>query len=403
MAWMGLLMPCRDARVDLCTSRVCGGTIRATPALAWQATALRCDLRPPCARPRRQGHHDTWRLGKPGADGWAMGRTAVVTPAMNRADRRVPLPVPRVANGEALARALPVITVPVDLARTGVQGRHEREGPCTPVLGRVSVRQGRRLGWPARRVPRSRLSGGRLVHGHDQGIAMPRPRVEVAPCGHCGLEGGVPRRRGRAPPLRAPGWALMGRQHPAYGGHRPVGHHARCDELARAFGAIPLEAATTQQIRACAGQAPDVDGDLGGKTRPWRRGQGRRRARPDAGREHAWPSGGPRSIARRPPAPPRMERTLRPAGGASSPGGPILPYWWAHVATVPASDALRETGPWAMKTCGRMPSRSPPHLAVRVRDEIPARALQVKPICIGFHGVLYYRMSARRPGAAEKR
>jgi hypothetical protein len=263
---------------------------------------------------RRHGHHDT-RLGKPWADFCAMVRTAVVTPEMNRADLLVNLPVQRVEKVDALALALPGITVPVALARTGVTGRTEIEGLCTPGLVLVAVRKGLRLGWPGRRVPRSRLSGGLLVHGQDQCIAMPRPRVEVAQGGHRGREGGVPRRLGREPHMIAPGFALMCRQQPASGGPSNGGHHALGDELSRQCSAILRGEATTQPIRAFAGQAHNVDGDLGGKTRPWRRGQGRRRARPDAGRDNAWPSGGPRFVARRPPAPPRIERTLLPAGG----------------------------------------------------------------------------------------
>jgi hypothetical protein len=140
---------------------------------------------------RRHGHHDT-RLGKPWADFCAMVRTAVVTPEMNRADLLVNLPVQRVEKVDALALALPGITVPVALARTGVTGRTEIEGPCTPGLVLVAVRKRLRLGWPGRRVPRSRLSGGLLVHGQDQCIAMPRPRVELAQGGHCGREAGRP-------------------------------------------------------------------------------------------------------------------------------------------------------------------------------------------------------------------
>ena len=54
-------------------------------------------------------------------------------------------------------------------------------------------------------------------------------------------------------------------------------------ELSREFGAIPLGEATPQQIWAFAGQAHDVNGDLGGKTRPWHRGQGRQRGHRGAG------------------------------------------------------------------------------------------------------------------------
>jgi hypothetical protein len=42
-----------------------------------------------------------------------------------------------------------------------------------------------------------------------------------------------------------------------------------------------------------------------------------------------------------------------------------------------------------MRTCGRVPSRSPARVPVRVREQIPAHGPQVKPICIVFHDELY--------------
>src|SRR5438034_5290684 len=294
---------------------VFGFKIGDTQAFALQDTEPLFDLIHPGAMHRRKVHHETWMLGKPGADFLAMVCTDVVTHEMNRADRLVNLPVQRFEKVDKLPLALPVITVPVDLARTGVKGRKEIEGPCPLVLVLVSVRKVLRLGWPGRSVSRSRLEGGLLIYGQDQFIERQRPRVEVDQFGDGGIEGGVPRLLGIEPHMMAPGFELMCGQNPAYGGHRNVGHYALRDQLSREFGAIPLGEATPQQIRAFAGQAHDVDGDLGGKTHPWRRGQGRRRARPDAGRENAWPSGGPRSVARRPPAPPQIARPLLPAGG----------------------------------------------------------------------------------------
>src|SRR5215475_3966494 len=178
-------------------------------------------------------------------------------------------------------------------------------------------------------------------------------------------------------------------QNASYGGSGDVRHNALRDELARQFGAIPLGEATTQQIRAFAGQAHHVDRDLRGKNRPWPRGQGRLKDRPDAGQENAWPSGGPRSVARQRPAPPRIGRPLRPVAGLSSPGGPVLRQWWSTVATVPVSAALRGTAQCVRTTCGHVPRRSPPSLAVNAREEIPARALHVKAICRVFHDELY--------------
>ena len=109
-----------------------------------------------------------------------MVRADVVTHEMKRADLLVNLPVQRFEKVDELSLALPVITVPVDLARTGVKGRKEMEGPGALVVVLVPVRKVLWLGWAGRSVPRSRLEGGLLVHGQDQFIEMQRPRVEVS-------------------------------------------------------------------------------------------------------------------------------------------------------------------------------------------------------------------------------
>jgi hypothetical protein len=47
-----------------------------------------------------------------------------------------------------------------------------------------------------------------------------------------------------------------------------------------------------------------------------------------------------------------------------------------------------------MRTCGRVPSRSPPSGAVLTGPEIPACVLKVKPIWIVFHDELYLVLCA---------
>jgi hypothetical protein len=189
--------------------------------------------------------------------------------------------------------------------------------------------------------------------------------------------------------MLAPGLQRMGGQHPPHGGDRAILPHPIGDELTRAFGTIPRGEATPHQIRPLAGPAHDGDRDRWGKNRPWPRGQERLQDRPDAGREHAWPRGGPRSGARQQPAPPRLGRPLLPTRGYSSLGGPGQRHGWWTVATAPAPAALRKTGPCVRKTCGRVPSRSPPTRAVSAGEAIPVRALQVKPICLVVHDQLY--------------
>src|SRR5215510_1384263 len=146
-------------------------------------------------------------------------------------------------------------------------------------------------------------------------------------------------------------------QNASYGGSGDVRHNALRDELARQFGAIPLGEATTQQIRAFAGQAHHVDRDLRGKNRPWPRGQGRLKDRPDAGQENAWPSGGPRSVAHQWPAPPRIGRPLRTVAGLSSHVGPVLMQWWSIVDTVSLSAALRALSQSVRSNFGHVPWR----------------------------------------------
>ena len=56
----------------------------------------------------------------------------------------------RCREGDTLPRTLPFITVPLDLARPGVQGRQAVQGTRPLRLVLVPVGQGRRLGGPGR-------------------------------------------------------------------------------------------------------------------------------------------------------------------------------------------------------------------------------------------------------------
>src|SRR5215216_1373268 len=258
---------------------------------------------------------ETRMLGEPLADFFPVMGADIVALEMNGADTLVNLRLQRFQKGDAFPLTLPLITLAIDLARPGVKSRKEIKGPSAFVLMLAPGGHILGLGRLGRMLTRSRLQGGLLVHGQDQFIWTQRPRVEGNQFRHGRIEGSVPRLLGIEPDMLAPGFELMCRQNPADGGSRDVRHYALRDELARQFGAIPLGEATTQQIRPFAGQAHDVDRHLWGKNRPWLRGQGRRRGHPDAGRESAWPSGAPRSVARPPPAPPRIGKTQLPAGG----------------------------------------------------------------------------------------
>jgi hypothetical protein len=327
-----MLLPCLDERVELCMELVFGFKIRDTQAFALHDTEPLFVLIHPGAMHRWKGPNATWRLAKPLADFFAMVCTDIVTHEMNRPDLRINLPVQRGEKVDDLSLALPVIPVSIDLARTGVKGRTEMEGPCTLGLVLVPGRKVLRRGWPGGSGPRSRRQGGLLVPRHDQVLGTQRPRVEVDPFGHGGIEGGVPRLLGIKLHMRAPGFELRCRQKPASGGPRHVGHHGLGHELSREFGAIPLGEATTQPIRAFAGQGHDGEGDLGGRTAlgPAARGVGE--SVPTRGENTLGPVAdhGPlhadrlrRSGWRRPCC--QQEEPLSPAGHSCRHGGRTLP------------------------------------------------------------------------------
>jgi hypothetical protein len=114
-------------------------------------------------------------------------------------------------------------------------------------------------------VTRSRRQRGLLVHRQYHLIRTQRPGVELKERGHGGIEGGISRRLGIQPDMLAPGFELRCRQNPSHGGGGDVLNDPVRDQRPRQFGTIPLGQAAAQRIRALAGQAYHVDGDLGGK------------------------------------------------------------------------------------------------------------------------------------------
>jgi hypothetical protein len=289
-------------------------------------------------------HDNTRMVGYPFADFFPMMGTDMVAHQMNGMDALVTLGIPRFQKGDAFPLTLPFITVPIDLASTGVQGGKEMEGPCARILVLGPGGNLLRLGWPGRSVTRSRLQRGLLVHRQDHLIWTQRPCVEVNERGHGGREGGISRLFGIQPDMRAPGFELRCRQHPSHGGGGDVLNDPVRAQLPRQFGTIPRGQAAAQRIRALAGQAYHVDGDLGGKTRPWPRGQGRRPARPDAAPSIVWPTGARPRVGGRPVEPPGMGSVGQPVAGSSSHGVPSRRPWWSTAASAPRSRVLWGTG-----------------------------------------------------------
>src|SRR5919109_42414 len=240
---------------------------------------------------------------------------------------------------------------------------------------------------------RARLQGRFLIHRQHALVITHWPCVKVDQLGDGGIKSEIPWALGIQPEMMMPRFELMAGQNPPHRGGGDGLNDPLRDELARQFGAIPLGEAAAQSLGSLAGEAHHVDGHLGGENHPWPHGQGRQPGHPGAGRETAGPTSGPRSVARRPPAPRQTGSARRPATGESSPGAPGLQRWWSTVATVPRSAALRSIRQCAMKTCGRVPSPSPPRNVDGTGEEIVVRFLIVKQIWIPFHDELYLARS----------
>ncbi len=263
----------------------------------------------------REVPDNAWMMTQPLSDLLPMMRTNSVAHQMNRVEVLIDFHLHRFENGDECSLPLPVITAPGDLARPGVEGGNESQRPRPLVRMLHAGGQVVGLGWQGRGRSGPRLQGGLLVDGEPQLSSLAGTGIEVNQVGDGGLEGGVPGAVGVQPQRLAPGLQRMGGENPPPRGGRAILHDPIGDALTHEFGTIPRGEATTHQVRPLAGQAHHGDGDLRGKNRPWPRGQERLKDHRDAGRENAGPSGGPRSVAGQPLAPPRMGRPLRPARG----------------------------------------------------------------------------------------
>jgi hypothetical protein len=112
---------------------------------------------------------------------------------MNRTDVFVNGDIYRFEKGPAFPLPLPCITVPVDLARTGVKGGKEMERARPLVLMLHAVRPVVGLGGQGRGRSGPRLEGGLLIAGEHQLIRLQGTGVEVKQLGDGSIESGVPR------------------------------------------------------------------------------------------------------------------------------------------------------------------------------------------------------------------
>ena len=115
----------------------------------------------------REVHHKPRMLGEPSGDVFAMMRTDIVTYQMNRPDVLSNLLIQVFQEGDAFLLPFALITLAIDLARTGIKGRKEVEGASACVLVLIPIGQVLRLRWPGRGQPRTRLQRGLLIQRED--------------------------------------------------------------------------------------------------------------------------------------------------------------------------------------------------------------------------------------------
>jgi hypothetical protein len=313
----------------------------------------------------------------------------MLTPARTCAEGGRHLPVPVGQPGAAGLRPCAVITLPRDLPRPAITGGTPGEGPSPRVCMLQAVGPGVRRGGQGRRWAGARRQRGLLVHRQHQRIRTAWPRVARAPLGHRGRARGLPRRVGRAPPLRAPGLQVLSRQHPpsSRGGHRRAAGLSAA--LARQGVALPVGETAAQALGACAGHADHGAGHRRGTNRPERRGQARRPVRRGAGRATAAPTGGRRRVGRRPPAPPGSASAARRAAGSGVPDAPALRPSWSTAASGAGSPAQRGLPQGPQVRCAREPWPPPPVQRSDRAEGRPPRLVTVKQCGTVFHDGLY--------------
>jgi len=259
-------MPGTDAWFKLLAQGIFRGDISHTPTLAWHDAKPWVDVMPPCTRHRCAVHDHARMMGSPLPNGLPLRRPAMVTHERKEADAFVNVGMQDGQTGQAFPLPLPFRPVPIDLASTGVQGRHEREGPGACRRRRVPVGHRLWLGWEGGGETWSGLQGRLLVHGEDHLIRSQRTGLAVDQLHPRGIDGGVSGLLRMEPPLMVPGLQVMASQKPPHRGGSDVLHAPLGAALVRQFGAIPRRQATAQRIRALAGQTHHVERHLWGKT-----------------------------------------------------------------------------------------------------------------------------------------
>src|SRR5918992_341236 len=117
-------------------------------------------------------------MRQPLLDLFPMMRTDMVAHEVNGTDPLVNLRIQRFQKSDEFPLPLPLITVPIDLARAGVKGRKEMERtrPLVLMLNAVGPVVG--LGWQSRDQSGPRLQGGLLIEGEHQLISSEGTGIE---------------------------------------------------------------------------------------------------------------------------------------------------------------------------------------------------------------------------------
>jgi hypothetical protein len=102
-------------------------------------------------------HDEARMVGEAFSDFFPIIRTDMIAGEMNRTDVGINFHVQRFQKGDASLLPLAFITVPTDLARTGVKGRKEIQSPGALVLMLAPVRNVLWLGGLGWMLTRARL------------------------------------------------------------------------------------------------------------------------------------------------------------------------------------------------------------------------------------------------------
>ena len=143
---MSILIPFLNELANLGSQVVFGFDIDDSEPFALQDAEPLFDLIHPRTMHGGKVEDQSGMFGEPLADLLSMMCADIVTHEMNVGDMRLNLPVQLFQKGDACLLPFAVIALPIDLARAGVKGGKEIQGPGALVLVLALVGQVLRLG-----------------------------------------------------------------------------------------------------------------------------------------------------------------------------------------------------------------------------------------------------------------